>query len=56
MYVGRVVNLVENSSVPEEITMEADASVIDPANPATFELIPDKAPVEASVTVSYAIS
>ena len=56
VYVGRMVNLVENSSVPEEIITEVDATVIDPANPATFELVADKIPVEASVTVSYAIS
>ena len=56
VYVGRVVNMVETSGVPESAVIQADASFIDPANPATFEAIPDKVPVEASVTVSYAIS
>lgn len=56
VYVGRVVNMVENSTVPEKVAAQADTSIIDPANPATFEVIPDKISVEASVTVSYAIS
>lgn len=56
VYVGRVVNLVENDVAAFEATVKDDASALDPKNDSTLNVAPSKIPVEASVTVSYAIS
>ena len=56
VYVGRVVNMVENSTVPAEVLVEGDAGAIKVSDPSTFDIVPGEAEVEASVTVSYAIS
>ena len=56
VYVGRVVNLVEGDHAAFETTVKDDAGKLDPANDATLNVAPSKIEVEASVTVSYAIS
>ena len=56
VYVGRVVNLVEGDVAAFEATVKEDASVLDPKDESTLNVAPSKVDVEASVTVSYAIS
>lgn len=56
VYVGRVVNLVEGDAGAFEATVQEDASKLNPNDESTLNVSPSKLPVEASVTVSYAIS
>ena len=56
VYVGRVVNLVEGDHSSFEATVADDASKLDPKNDSTLNVSPSKIVVDASVTVSYAIS
>lgn len=56
VYVGRVVNLVEGDHAAFETTVKDDASKLDPKIDSTLNVAPSKIDVEASVTVSYAIS
>lgn len=57
VYVGRVVNMVENSS-PADLKLDAagDAEALDASDTSTLDVVPAEVPVEAAVTVSYAIS
>lgn len=57
VYVGRVVNMVENSD-PDKITLSVpgDAAVLDAQNVNTLASDMPAVSVQASVTVSYAIS
>lgn len=57
VYVGRVVNMVENSNSADLVlTAAGDANSLNPADISTLEAVGSEIPVEASVTVSYAIS
>lgn len=57
VYVGRVVNVTEDSSPDElELTVAGDASTYDVQNVASLEIDPPSVAIEAAVTVSYAIS
>ena len=56
VYVGRVVNLVEGDAAAFETAVKDDASALNPKDESTLNVAPSKIAVEASVTVSYAIS
>lgn len=57
VYVGRVVNMQELSDPAKLVlTTEGNADALDPANLETLDIATAEVPVEASVTVSYAIS
>ena len=56
VYVGRLVNLVENSTGDFESTVKDESNSLRIDDESTFDMTPTKVPVEASVTVSYAIS
>lgn len=56
VYVGHVVNLVEGESSTFEDVIVGDASKLDPKSESSMNVAPDAIDVEASVTVSYAIS
>ena len=56
VYVGRVVNLVEGDHSAFETTVKDDAGKLDPKVDSTLNVAPSKVAVDASVTVSYAIS
>lgn len=57
VYVGRVVNMVEQSDASSLVlTVPGDAEALDAADTSTLDIQPAQIPVEASVTVSYAIS
>lgn len=56
VFVGRLVNLEEKSDATFEDTVAGNAGKLDPNDDSTLDVEPDAIPVEASVTVSYAIS
>ena len=56
VYVGRLVNLVENPAADFATTVEAESSSLNLNDESTFDVSPATIPVEASVTASYAIS
>lgn len=57
VFVGRVVNMTEDSDAASlDLTIEAEESSIDVEDTTTLDIVPSEISVEASVTVSYAIS
>lgn len=57
VYVGRVVNMVEESDASAlTLTAAGNADALDAADTSTLDVQAPEIPVEASVTVSYAIS